>query len=410
MLKQIKEKELLLIINNYIEKSDFYKEKFQKDNFKDFYSIPYLKKDEILEDQKKYPPYGNNLCCNKDDIIRLHRTSGTTNKPLLIALTKNDLDIVTNIGGELFKLTGMNSSDTVFNCLNYNMWMGGFTDHLSMEKTGANIIPFGVGHTDSLIELMMNLKSSSIHCTPSYLKIIKEKLSLLNLKPKDLNLKKGFFGAEGGLQNKKFRKNIEDNWGLEAFNANYGLSEVISMFGSECKNKDGLHFGAQDVLYIELLDNNLNSIILNDGAKGELVVTHLKKESQPLIRYRTGDIIEIISLDNCDCNFKGFKFKITGRVDDMLVINGVNFFPESIRTILGEYPELSGIYKIITTKKEPIEKIKLIVGIHDISFHTNELEESLFKNIKSHLNVSIEIEFTDKIKLNGNKIKMIERI
>lgn len=410
MLKQLDEKELLLIINNYIKKSDFYKEKFKKNIFYDFSSIPFLKKNEILEDQKMHPPYGNNLCCNKNDIIRLHRTSGTTNKPLLIALTKNDLDIVTDIGGKLFKLTGMNSSDTVFNCLNYNMWMGGFTDHLSMEKTGANVIPFGVGHTDSLIELMMNLDSSSIHCTPSYLKIIKEKLSILNLKPKDLKLKKGFFGAEGGLQNKKFRENIENNWGLEAFNANYGLSEVISMFGSECKNKNGLHFGALDVLYVELIDSDLNNIEIKDGAKGELVVTHLKKESQPLIRYRTGDIIEIISLDNCSCKFNGFKFKITGRVDDMLIINGVNFFPESIRDILSEYPELSGIYKIITTKKEPIEKIKLIVGIHDIKYYNNNLEEKLFKNIKSHLNISIDIEFTDNIKLNGNKIKILERL
>lgn len=409
MLNNISHSELINIIDKYIKKSDFYKNKYKHVDVSQLHNIPFLTKRELLEDQEINPPYGSNLCC--ENIKRVHRTSGTTNKPLLIALSERDLDIVTDVGSDLFKLTGMNANDTVINCLNYNMWMGGFTDHVSMEKTGATVIPFGVGHTDNLIELIKSLHGCSLHCTPSYLKVINKKLENHDLKPKDLKLEKGFLGAEGGLQNKSFRAKIENLWGIEAINANYGISEVISMLGAECKERVGLHFGAEDFLYVEMVDENLNVLEIDDGVEGELVVTHLQKEAQPLIRYRTGDIIKIISLDKCVCGGKGFRFKIAGRVDDMLVVKGVNFFPESIRDIVNKYKECNGIYKVIATKQEPIEKIKVVIGVvNESDLVSLSLKDSLSKNIKEKLNVSADIELTDEVEFTGNKFKIIERV
>jgi len=408
MLLQRSRQEMLEVVFSYVEKSFFYKKKYSEITIKKFIDIPFLSKTEILQDQNFFPPYGTNLCCPEEDIVRVHRTSGTTNAPLLIALTKSDLDIVVDIGSNLFKRIGIDKKSTIVNCLSYNMWMGGYTDHQSLEKTGATVIPFGVGHTDSLISLLQNFKGASLHCTPSYLKVIKEKLSSVGLCPKDLNLSNGFFGAEGGLQNKEFRNKIEDEWGIDAYNANYGISEVISIMGAECEMKNGLHFGATEALYIELVDEYLIPVKISSGVKGELVITHLRKEAQPLIRYRTGDIIQISSIGDCSCGFSGITFSVAGRVDDMLVIKGVNFFPESIRGILSQYIELSGLYKIIISNDDTVESIKILVERGNDVFNEDILRDSLLHEIKSRLNISVGLEFTYKIEYLGNKMKIVE--
>lgn len=410
MLKQINHNKLLEIIDTYVLNSDFYQNKYKNIKISNIQNVPFLTKNELIEDQKKYPPFGSNLSSKLDKIVRIHKTSGTTNKPYLIALTKSDLKIITKIGSKLFKLTGMKEQDIVINCLNYNMWMGGYTDHQSLEKAGVIVVPFGTGNTDNLISLMQELNGSSIHCTPSYLGVIKEKLLKLKITPKELKLKNGYFAAEGGLENKKFRKKIEKEWGISAYNANYGLSEVVSILGAECQNKNGLHFGALDVLYLELIDKNLNSIKIKKGAIGELVVTHLKKEAQPLIRYKTGDIFEVLSLKVCNCGFKGLTFKLSGRIDNMIVIKGINFFPESIRSIITNYSNCSGIYKVIVSKKEPVEMIKVLIELNSFNLNIEEFRQKLFKDIKEKLNVSVIIEFVNKIEFVGNKMKILERV
>ena len=124
---------------------------------------------EIIEDQRNFPPFGSNLSIPLNKIKRIHRTSGTTNKPLLVPMTENDILQTVEIGRKFIELSGLKSTDTVIHCLSYNMWMGGFTDHQSLEATGAAVIPFGVGHTKNLIDTILTIKPTAIHCTPSYL-------------------------------------------------------------------------------------------------------------------------------------------------------------------------------------------------------------------------------------------------
>ena len=208
----------------------------------------------------------------------------------------------------------------------------------------------------------MEIENPSLHCTPSYLDIIKKVLKeKFSKEPKDLGIKKGFFGGEGGLQDKDFRHRIEEEWGLEAINANYGMSDVISILGAECRVKDNLHFIAQDYVHIELVDAELKNIELENGAIGELVVTTLYKESQPLIRYRTGDIIEILSTQKCSCGESSFKFKVVGRADNMITIKGINFYPDSLRGVISKYSKFSINYKIEIEDKLPLTTFKLIL-------------------------------------------------
>lgn len=390
-------------------KSPFYQKLYDINKLNNFTDIPLISKIDLLEDQKQYPPFGLNLTVHREDLQRIHRTSGTTAKPLLLTLTTKDIEIIHEVGAKTFKLAGVEKDDIIVNCMNYSMWMGGFTDHISLEKAGGCVIPYGVGNTENLISLLLDLDSPSLHCTPSYLDVIKRVLSeKFSKEPKDLGLRKGFFGGESGLQNKKFKERIEEEWGLKAINANYGMSDVISILGAECYLEDNLHFVAQNYLFAELVDANLNSIALKKGAIGELVVTTLFKESQPLIRYRTGDVIEITSTEKCKCGEDSFKFKITGRADNMLTIKGINFYPDSLRPIIAKYNQFSINYKIEIEDISPLQTFKLILEKNGDN-HAIQLE-MLTNEIKDIFYVRPIIEVVDRIEMNGNKLKLLNRV
>ena len=388
-----------------LSKSDFYKKKIKlltiKDVVEDFGKLPFTEKSEIILDQKKKPPFGSNICVDISKIRRIHRTAGTTGKPVFLALTKNDIKTMVHSGKRCFWSSGLRPDDIVIHCLNYCLWMGGFTDHQSLEATGATVVPYGVGNSINLINTILDLKPAAIHCTPSYLSrlelILKEEF---NLEPSELGLKKGFFGAESGLQNIEFRNRIEKKWKIRAMNANYGLSDVHSMFGAECSQRNGLHFMGQEYILVELIDPETEKTLpLKKGVRGELVLTNLEKESQPLIRFRTHDVAEILDTNPCDCGRTSFRFKVLGRSDEMLVVKGINVFPEAIGDVLSNFLEvLSGEFQIIAPKKEPIEKITINVEMNaDLKSHDLEkLRKKMLIEIQQKLNISPIIYFVEK--------------
>lgn len=409
-------------IKNILKKSKFYKNKLKKFknkkiNSEIFDKIPFTTKKELLDDQKKHPPFGSNLTVEKKNIQRIHRTSGTSNKPLILALTKNDLKLMAETGSTCSKISGLKSNDIVFHCLNYCMWMGGLTDHLSLEKSGAAVIPYGVGNSKQLIESIQNIKASTISCTPSYLnKLVYVLNEFFDVKPKDLGLRLGLLGTEGGLQDENYRKKIEDTWGIKAINFNYGMAEVWSIFGSECFNcQDGLNFVSNGNLYLELINpENLKNIEIKPGSEGEMVVTTLNKEAQPIIRYRTGDIIKINKTKACKCGHKGIKFQITGRSDDMITVKGINVFPSQIRTVINKYlNKLSGQFQIILDKPFPIENLHISI---EKSQKTSSLELEILKNkliseFKNNLHLMPHIDFVAQGSLtaDGTKSKIFKK-
>ena len=394
-----------------LSKSQFYQKKFEYycfdliDNLDSYDKIPFTTKQELLEDQQKNPPFGSNLCVSNNKIKRIHRTSGTTNKPLLVVMTENDIKNTVEIGKKCFELSGLLPNDTVIHCLSYNMWMGGFTDHQSLEATGAAVIPFGVGHTKNLIDTILTIKPTAIHCTPSYLaKIELILLEEYKLTPKDLGLRLGLFGAESGMQNPAYRKAIEEKWGIKAMNANYGMADVLSMFGAECYNQNGLHFIADDILFPELINpDTLEVFPIKNGQVGELVLTNLKREAQPVIRYRTSDVIKILSTDKCNCGCSGFKFEIVGRSDDMFVVKGVNVYVNAVSKIVHSYIDrLSGDFQIHINTNPPIDKVLLILERQKNTIsktNKNDLHENIFHACKFNLNISPEIMLLDFGKL-----------
>jgi phenylacetate-CoA ligase len=409
-------------LNHILEKSHFYRKKLKssisslsKYNFDFLRALPFTEKREVLNDQAAYPPFGSNICMEKSDIIRVHKTSGTTSRAFLIAATKIDVAYTLESGARCFWASGLRPDHTVIHCLNYCMWAGGLTDHLSLEATGATVIPFGVGNTNTLVESIMQTQSNAIHCTPSYLVRLELILqSNFSMKPRDLGLKLGLHGGEGGLEDSNFRRNIEQKWGMKAMNANYGMADVLSMFGAECSLQTGLHFMGQGIILAEIIDtDNLESIPIEAGVIGELVLTNLRKQSQPFLRYRTCDLIEVLSVEKCTCGRGGFRFKVVGRTDDMVVIRGLNIFPGAIASVLNRSLDvLTGEYRMLINKENPVDRLLIEVEIKKGCADSQTLHNRLIKQLSDYLVIKPELRLIDcgRLPRTEGKVKRINRV
>ncbi len=353
--------------------------------------LPFLEKHEVLQDQIDHPPFGRLLAVPREALRRMHRTSGTKSRPLLTVLTQADIEATLEAGARAFWCAGVRPDDTVVHCLNYCLWSGGLTDHLCLERTGAMVMPYGVGNSRYLLDVIRHVRPTAISCTPSYLDVLAGLArDELGIEPRDLGLRKGLFGGEPGIQNAHFRAAVEAEWGMDAIDANYGLSDVLSVFGSECPCRDGLHFHGQGFLLPELIDPaTLASLPIRDGAVGELVVTHLAREAQPLLRFRTRDMVSIRGAGPCACGRTSFRFVVLGRSDDMLVIKGVNVFPNAFRDVLARFPgELTGAYRVLLDDVEPRQSVTLQAevrsGVSDSRRSSLRTEvESLIRNVLS---------------------------
>jgi phenylacetate-CoA ligase len=353
--------------------SSFYHAKFRDAprsdiSLDDLQHLPLTTKDELRISQQQHPPLGDYLACDEKHVVRLHQTSGTTGAALRLGATERDTKTIARVGARAFFAAGLRSTDRVIHCLNYCMWSGGLTDHLSLEAVGAMVVPFGVGHTERLLETIEQLKITAISCTPSYPAVM-EKVwrESTRRNPRELGLKLGLFGGEACLDNPAFRQSLETTWGIKVRNANYGLSEVLSLFAGQCEAANDLHFHAGDVVFAELIDAKTGQrITIEPGAVGELVCTNLDRQCQPLVRYRTGDLIAVTAIDRCDCGRTSWQFRVCGRSDDMFNVRGVNVFPTAIQRVLLDHPQLtSGHFRVRLRGAGPYDRIELTVEASD---------------------------------------------
>ena len=359
------EKERLLKQMDYVfGHSVMYRDKFgaagiardQIRSVEDLSLLPFTTKAELRESQERLPPFGDFLAAPAEQVNRVHRTSGTTGRFIFTALTRADLDLTHDCGARAFWAGGLRPRHRVVHCLNYCMWMGGYTDHANLETTGATVIPFGVGNAKQLIEVIKEAGINAISSTPSYPKHLEKVLEeAFDFAPAELGIELGLFGGEPGLENPAYRNRIEDTWGMKAQNANYGVSDVLCNFASVCPENYTLHFLGQGALLVQLIDPyTLEDIPISPGAVGEMVLTHLKKEAQPLVRYRTSDLMEILETGPCRCGRTGFRFRIVGRADDMLHVKGINVFPNGVAMVLEDLvPEVTGEFQIILDHPSP---------------------------------------------------------
>lgn len=327
-------------------------------DLRDIAALPLSDKAGLRTAQAEHPPFGNYLAVPRTAAVRLHRTSGTTGQAMNLALSARDCRVTEIVGARSHRAAGLTPEHTVVHCLNYQMWMGGLTDHMTLQETGALVVPFGVGGTELLIRTILEVGITAISCTPSYPAVLERVLDskFPAIKPRDLGLKLGLFGGEAGLDDPALRNRLRDTWGMEPRNANYGVSDVVSNFAAQCEHDTRLHFLAGDVLFPELIDPDTTGVLpLAAGQKGELVLTHLDRECQPLVRFRTGDIIAIDETTPCRCGRHGFRFRVVGRSDDMVVVRGLNMFPTMVSSVLAAIPALTGDYRIVLDAPPPYD-------------------------------------------------------
>jgi phenylacetate-CoA ligase len=362
----------------------------------DIEELPFSDKAALRLAQGEAPPFGNYLAAREETMSRIHRTSGTTGQAMNLAMSARDCEITEAVGARAQSLAGLKPGIRVVHCLNYQMWMGGLTDHLSLERAGATVIPFGVGSTELLIRTILETKITAISCTPSYPNVLERVLreKFPSMEPSELGLKLGLFGGEPGLDDPGFRQRITDVWGMQPRNANYGVTDVFCNFASECAHDTALHFVAHDVLYAELIDpDSQEKKALAPGNEGELVLTHLSRDCQPLVRFRTGDIIKISDTAPCACGCTGFRFRVIGRSDDMVVVRGLNIFPTMVAAVVTSFNGLSGDYRIVLDAPPPHNilpvHVELAAGAHDDGTLAPQIEATFKKELGATMRVKI---------------------
>lgn len=379
--------------------------------------LPLTDKEELRASQEADYPYGDYLACTPEKVTRIHRTSGTTGRALILANSARDAEIIAQQGARGMWASGLRPSDRVVHCLNYQMWTGGVTDHLTLEATGATVLPYGVGGTTRLIEVIRELGITAISCTPSYPSLLEKIIrNEFGLKPRDLGLRLALFGGEAGLDNPAFRKGLEDVWGFGVRNANFGLSEVMSTMGSQCERTTDLHFLSDDVIFLELLDPATGQRLkIEEGASGELVCTHIEKECQPLIRYRTRDVITITGTGPCSCGRTSFRFRVSGRTDDMFNVRGVNVFPSAVHKVISGAGDIaSGHFRIVLSGPGPYDRITVRaeaashVPPEDWANAASELEH----RVRATIGASADIEMIpfESLPRTDGKTSLVERV
>ncbi len=360
----------------------------------DLAELPLSDKEMLRADQKASPPFGSYLASDPAKISRIHRTSGTTGAAMNLALSARDAAMTAEVGARAQAASGLGPGHRVVHCLNYRLWMGGYTDHASLEATGAAVIPYGVGDSAGLVRVIRELSVTAISCTPSYPAVLEEVLAenFPGLAPRDLGLKLGLFGGEAGLDEPAFRRRLERTWGMAVRNANYGVTDVLCNLAGQSELCNDLHFMALDVLYPELIDPDSGAPRpWTAGETGELVLTHLVKDCQPLVRFRTGDIVTLTGTARAACGRTAPRFRVVGRSDDMVVVRGLNVFPAMVAGVINGFSELSGEYRIVLDTPPPHDRLPVEVELADHRQIETNFAQAIERAIKRELGASARV-------------------
>ena len=293
------------------------------------------------------------------DVVRLHGSSGTTGKPIVVAYTQEDVDVWSSVLVRCFAGCGLHRGDIIQIAYGYGLFTGGLGAHYGAEALGAAVVPTSVGHADRQIMLMKDFGVTAMCCTPTYFLHLIERAAEMGVDMKDLPLRAGVFGAEPWTES--MRRHIEKMSSIEAFDI-YGLSEIFGPgVGCECRRHDGLHI-FEDHFYPEIVDPETGAP-LPDGVEGELVLTTLSKQAMPMIRYRTRDITMILP-GSCVCGRTLRRIaRIGRRSDDMLIIRGVNVFPSQVESALLEVEGTLPHYQILLTREHGLDRMEVRVEV-----------------------------------------------
>ncbi|MBD8564477.1 phenylacetate--CoA ligase [Oxalobacteraceae sp. CFBP 8763] len=324
----------------------------------------------------------------REQVVRVHASSGTTGKPTVVGYTQNDIDTWANIVARSIRAAGGRRGDLVHIAYGYGLFTGGLGAHYGAERLGCTVVPMSGGQTEKQVQLICDFKPSIIMVTPSYMLNIVEEFTRQGLDPAASSLQVGIFGAEPWTD--AMRREIETRAGIDAVDI-YGLSEVMGPgVASECiESKDGPVIW-EDHFYPEIIDPDTGEV-LPDGEEGELVFTSLTKEALPIIRYRTRDLTRLLPPTSRAMRRMG---RITGRSDDMLIIRGVNVFPSQIEELVLRMPALAPHYQLVVARDGHLDTLEVLCELRDTLLPPDAIEaqaRELQHCIKTYVGVTTRV-------------------
>ena len=345
----------------------------------------------VKADLRDTYPYGL-FACPLSEIVRLHASSGTTGKPIVVAYTRDDLDVWTSVMVRALASYGINRGDIFQNAHGYGLFTGGLGFHYGAEALGATVVPASGGNTDRQVMLMKDFKVTAMCGTPSYLLHLFERAAEMGIDVRELPLRASGCGSEPWTES--LRQRIQAAGGIKAYDC-YGLSEITGPgVAAECWFQAGLHV-FEDHFYPEVIDPE-TGLNVPDGTEGELVVTTLSKQAMPMIRYRTRDITAFVT-EPCQCGRTLRRIRRIGRrSDDMLVIRGVNVFPSQIETALLAVEGTLPYYQIILTRDKGLDQMEIQVEVTPEVFSDRiralvKLNEKLSYAIEQTLGLRVDV-------------------
>jgi len=398
-LHKMQEERLRYFVRYAYSHSLFYRQRFMEagvepDDIKklsDVTKLPFTSKRDL---RNTYPT--GMFCLPENWVVRYHVSSGTTGKPTVVGYTQSDVDMWSESLARGLTSIGLGRGDVIQVSYGYGLFTGGLGLHYGSERIGATVLPTGTGNTERQIELMQDLGSTAIACTPSYFLYINEVAQKMDVSIRDdTKLKAGIFGAEPWSD--ETRRRIEDSTGIKAYDI-YGTSEMSGPLFTECHLQNGIHIWA-DMFLIEVIDPKTMEQV-DDGERGELVVTSLDKWAFPLIRYRIGDIT-ILNNEPCECGRTHPRImRILGRTDDMIIVRGINVFPSQVESVLMRIPEIGDNYQIIVDRKGPLDVMTVKVEVTESTFSDKiadlmSLSNEVSRQLKSVLNITAEVELVE---------------
>jgi phenylacetate-CoA ligase len=400
-----------------VSKFSFYRDIFSKNrinpsmiaSLQDVRKLPFTTKQHLRD----HYPYGF-LCVPKDQLIRLHVSSGTTGQATAILYTHGDVETWAQLMARCMYMTGARPGDTFQNLSGYGLFTGGLGFHYGAERLGLLTIPAGAGNSKRQIQLMKDFDTSVMHIIPSYALVLQQIMTDMGIDPgRDLKLKIAYLGAEP--YSEEVRRRVEQFYGVKAYNS-YGLSEMNGPgVAFECSQQNGMHIW-EDAYLAEIIDPETLEP-LPEGAIGELVLTTLHREAMPLIRYRTKDLTRFIPGD-CPCGRAHRRLdRIQGRSDDMFIIKGVNIFPIQIEQVLMNIAEVGNNYVIILQRENNVDIMKVRVEVNDRVFvedmrKLQQLQKKIAHELRGELLVTPHVELVEPNSLpksEGKAVRLIDQ-
>jgi phenylacetate-CoA ligase len=406
---------------NLLERSPFYREKLgaagvasveDAGGLDGIARLPLTTKQEVRDTVTAENPIGAHLCVERSEIARIYSTSGTTGTPSFIPLTASDLDNWVTGSSRSYASSGVRAGQRIVTTYSAGPWVAGAA-LASFDRIGLSHIPVGTGNTDRLLRAIELLTPEAVAVTPSYASYLVETAAERGVDLADSSVRHVITAGEPGGGEPAFRSRLEEGWGARVTEA-MGIGDIgVSIFG-ECPEQDGMHFGGRGFVHFELIDPESGKAReIADGAEGEMVLSHLRHQAAPLLRFRSRDHVTLRT-GSCPCGRTGPRIRVVGRTDDMLIVRGVNVFPSAVREVVAEFaPRVSGRILIRPPAEGPKQDPPLPVAaeLAEGAETDDELADAIAKRLRESLIARMSVELVPFGTLERSEVKsrLVER-